>query len=682
MSNSSEEGRLDRLYPEGEPQPLIVAHQGLIYNGEVILLNRWNATWGQPLQEDVYFHIVLLRNRAQVPSSEVLDSRIAVCIPGKRASRGRGHVARDLASLRETQALYITQRAPESAYMHSYLEGRRGELESRLGEEEAARYSGGNIVSPTVLGEDIGRFLSGPEPSAWFQNIAGVLFSWAYPALPLDFSLMPGPLEAQDIPALYEAIFASTEEARAPLANFGPALGLSNPAAPLFLDPGECQVFQRLRGELDSRKGELAWAEAQILLAHALGLTRPLAALFLLAFVYCGEPETELALAPGHGLSFRDGRPIRGVRLTRGFIPLLPWREDLYGVKMAELRLAGREVSWNDALQYTSLLCQGLTETEDESPEKTQQEVELAEALQALAGDASRAQEALKTLSGVVACPNRDQVSFALQQLSEVYQGGDFRRVYHLAAQAYADPRDFLDGLELLRGMLYLCEQLEDILGIKVYLDGAVVQDGFHELSFDRTTLQEEMSLPVFLAGRRGWHAVREHFMAYQTRYKVAYCDHHDIYQRQVASIWGRLEDSRTQLNALALLNSIPELGEPVGMHLEQGYGIIEQRLGRCDKKPREISLHSSPRCSQCQMALGETPPVEELELFAGEVDRALGEQNRRLSRILVGRIIHDRTDKRLEDFLKVVQASELSALSNTLDDELASYIRRLVRDQ
>ena len=117
-------------------------------------------------------------------------------------------------------------------------------------------------------------------------------------------------------------------------------------------------------------------------------------------------------------------------------------------------------------------------------------------------------------------------------------------------------------------------------------------------------------------------------------------------------------------------------------MHLEQGYGIIEQRLGRCDKKPREISLHSSPRCSQCQMALGETPPVEELELFAGEVDRALGEQNRRLSRILVGRIIHDRTDKRLEYFLKVVQASDLSALSNTLDDELASYIRRLVRDQ
>ena len=229
MSNSSEEGRLDRLYPEGEPQPLIVAHQGLIYNGEVILLNRWNATWDSPFRKTYTSTSSCFGTGPRCLQARSWTRGSPSAFPAKGLPGGRGHVARDLASLRETQALYITQRAPESAYMHSYLEGRRGELESRLGEEEAARYSGGNIVSPTVLGEDIGRFLSGPEPSAWFQNIAGVLLSWAYPALPLDFSLMPGPLEAQDIPALYEAIFASTEEARAPLANFGPALGLSNP---------------------------------------------------------------------------------------------------------------------------------------------------------------------------------------------------------------------------------------------------------------------------------------------------------------------------------------------------------------------------------------------------------------------------------------------------------------------
>ena len=61
------------------------------------------------------------------------------------------------------------------------------------------------------------------------------------------------------------------------------------------------------------------------------------------------------------------------------------------------------------------------------------------------------------------------------------------------------------------------------------------------------------------------------------------------------------------------------------------------------------------------------------------DVGRALGEQNRRLSRMLVDRIIHDRVDQRLEAFLKTVQASDLSALSNTLNTELAMFIRKLL---
>ena len=136
------------------------------------------------------------------------------------------------------------------------------------------------------------------------------------------------------------------------------------------------------------------------------------------------------------------------------------------------------------------------------------------------------------------------------------------------------------------------------------------------------------------------------------------------------------------KLHALALLNSIPELGEPVGTELEQEYLIIEERMGRCDINPQDIPLHSHPRCSRCHMALGETPPTQDLELFLAELDRALGEQNRRLSRVLVDRILHEGTDQRLENFLNIVQASDLSVLSNTLNDELAAFIRRLLRNQ
>ena len=64
------------------------------------------------------------------------------------------------------------------------------------------------------------------------------------------------------------------------------------------------------------------------------------------------------------------------------------------------------------------------------------------------------------------------------------------------------------------------------------------------------------------------------------------------------------------------------------------------------------------------------------------DVDRALGEQNRRLSRVLVDRVLHQRVDQRLEDFLKIVSASDLSALSDVLNQDLTVFIRQLLRDR
>lgn len=54
-------------------------------------------------------------------------------------------------------------------------------------------------------------------------------------------------------------------------------------------------------------------------------------------------------------------------------------------------------------------------------------------------------------------------------------------------------------------------------------------------------------------------------------------------------------------------------------------------------------------------------------------------EQNRRLSLVLVDQIVHGQANRRLEDFLKIVQASDLASLTNTLNDEMVLFIRRLV---
>ena len=198
-----------------------------------------------------------------------------------------------------------------------------------------------------------------------------------------------------------------------------------------------------------------------------------------------------------------------------------------------------------------------------------------------------------------------------------------------------------------------------------------MVRAGHRELSLDHIALMEEVSLPVFLANVQGWPTVRGHIREYQARYRRAYADHHSYYQRESSRLW---------LDALGQLNWIADLGPPAGTGLGQRYNGLERGIRRCDVDLGDMPLQLSPWCPNCQMALGETPPAQELELFLRDLDHALGEQNRRLSLVLVERILHDRVDQRLENFLKIVQASDLAALSNTITDDLAQFIRQLLR--
>ena len=45
----------------------------------------------------------------------------------------------------------------------------------------------------------------------------------------------------------------------------------------------------------------------------------------------------------------------------------------------------------------------------------------------------------------------------------------------------------------------------------------------------------------------------------------------------------------------------------------------------------------------------------------------------------MVGKILQGQVDQRLEDILKIIQASDLLALSNTISEEMISFIRRLL---
>jgi hypothetical protein len=129
----------------------------------------------------------------------------------------------------------------------------------------------------------------------------------------------------------------------------------------------------------------------------------------------------------------------------------------------------------------------------------------------------------------------------------------------------------------------------------------------------------------------------------------------------------------------MGLLNTIPELGLPAGEGLSESLDVLDVAFASCTVTAHDLDLSETPACRFCGLRLDQTLPVETLAGVLAIIDARLGEKNRQLSNLLVERILHGQLDQRLEDFLKIVQASDLSALSNTISAELVDFIRRIL---
>ena len=165
----------------------------------------------------------------------------------------------------------------------------------------------------------------------------------------------------------------------------------------------------------------------------------------------------------------------------------------------------------------------------------------------------------------------------------------------------------------------------------------------------------------------------------FKVRYLDAYRAHHENMRNQLPVYRRDLELVQLKLRALELLNTMPELGQPTGNGLESSMDELAPVPSSCSVAGPDILMDSSPWCASCRLSLALQLPVEQLARLTAAVDMDLGVKNRQLSTILVERILHGKQDERLDDLLKIVQASDLSALSNTINVELVGFIQGII---
>jgi hypothetical protein len=135
------------------------------------------------------------------------------------------------------------------------------------------------------------------------------------------------------------------------------------------------------------------------------------------------------------------------------------------------------------------------------------------------------------------------------------------------------------------------------------------------------------------------------------------------------------MADIRIQSRALERLNAIPQLGGPVAEALPPLVEELHNTIAGCSARLTLERLQGFPRCRECGLRLVSQPPIKDVESLGSYVRQALAEQNRRLSGILIRRLVQGEQSEEIDRFIKVVQVSDLSGLAHVLNDEMVQFI-------
>ena len=657
--------------------PIIAVHLGIEYRGEVLRVERWSPELGRGPGNAFHFKIVLLQERPRTGPPDTVDKSVAICVPASRHGPRVSRIVGEITAAK--QAAYLTRRDVDAAAINTALRDRQHDLEGRLISEESARFTKGMICVQDGPGPDPAEIYSDGAPVQWIERLAGWLLARAYPSLPLDTHGLHDPIREDDAGRLFTSIFSQPGADPELLRRLGPTLGLSSPDSSGSNDPPQCQVFPLIRKKISL--GPAIFSDVHHYLAYDVGLTGQLASLFLLMFIHHERPEHQIQLIDDAAMFMADGGPLLGSRLTPDLIPLLAWDGDL----ASNASSIGPESAprFIDTRHHLSVLCPELASSRGDGADAA-----LSHSLAAVAleiATASRILDSLNTLES-----RRDGLSSPMGETGELraalarlgqISGDRYAEIYDSVRAVYPALNILKDDLETMRQLVKLDEDSKEIFEAQRYLAAAhVPSTRFPSLAVDRETLLTGLSPSRLTRSRgRGWTAIARDTEGFKIRYTQTYREHHRQFHDALTEYQAGLLTARKKASALGLLNTIRELGPPAGAGLEKDLAALPLGPSPCSFQGAELDLSKEPICPECGISLEQTVPSAALARLAPQVDMVMGAKTQELSRLLVEKALAGKADDRWQEFLQIVQASDLSSLANTLDVDLVSFIRQIL---
>ena len=251
------------------------------------------------------------------------------------------------------------------------------------------------------------------------------------------------------------------------------------------------------------------------------------------------------------------------------------------------------------------------------------------------------------------------------------------------ATAAFADAAAFREAIYFARCLGREAATALRLIEDRAYLEGAVVPDTFVELSTDQRAVLDSASFTALWLDptRSAW--IDGVIALWKRDFVAAYTHSHEAHRAAIAAVADRIDAESARATALDRLNRLNRLGPPVGVAALAQLRELE-RLYPCAATAAELatSLSTAPYCTACRYVLGAEVPLVDARRVVAALNRALTAQQSRLSRRVVTRILARRppgAGDRLDDFLRVLQASDVAALALILDDGLIDFLRDLL---
>ena len=282
-----------------------------------------------------------------------------------------------------------------------------------------------------------------------------------------------------------------------------------------------------------------------------------------------------------------------------------------------------------------------------------------------------------------------------------------------LADAAYichAEPDALAEDIYALRAFAADPKGATAVAEMRRYLEEAFVPESERELALDRAIADGQVSFGVLIAdrerarrGQRGptiERAIAEENVAYgafvadpqrmrtaelafnhfRGVYARRYEDFHAAYWTASSRLHARLLEARRDVQALTRLNSLVELGAPVGESTISVYEELIEATTACEAEADLAeALNTATVCPGCKLRLGAADHAEAAGAILKRLSQSIERQLSRLSSVAVRAILERSSDPRVERFLKVVQAAQITTLTEVLDDDLVGYLRRFL---